>query len=289
MAIMRPMVFGVCLFFLALICAALGIIWIIFASLATETVAYRYDNVCEHNHKCTFRFEVEEKMEKPVYLYYRMENYYQGYRRYVSSRSDRQLRGDLGVDVNNYETLGACDSRISEDDEENEPSAVFLPCGLIAYSYFNDSFIMTDDSGRKLDQSSKDVALSTDDSLFKDPGADTEGIRVVDSFENPLFKVWMRVAALPDFLKLYAIIDEDIEPGVYRMEVKNRYPVRDYEARKYFKLATTTWIGGRSFYLGIASLCICVLLLIVSLFICLKSTLWPRKLGNIAYLDWDNQ
>ena len=83
--------------------------------------------------------------------------------------------------------------------------------------------MLLDDHGRKLDQSSKDVALSTDgDSLYQDPGADTEGIRVVDSFENPLFKVWMRVAALPDFLKLYAIIDEDLEPGVYRMEVKNR-------------------------------------------------------------------
>lgn len=79
-----------------------------------------------------------------------------------------------------------------------------------------------DDKGRRVDQSSKDVALPTDDVLYDDPGPSTEGIRIVDSFENPLLKVWMRVAALPNFLKLYAIIDEDLPAGMYKMEVENR-------------------------------------------------------------------
>lgn len=78
------------------------------------------------------------------------------------------------------------------------------------------------DNGEKVDQSSDDVNLSADDALYKDPGSDTEGIRVVNSFENPLFMVWMRSAALPNFLKLYAIIDEDLDKGMYKMEIKNR-------------------------------------------------------------------
>jgi len=146
-----------------------------------------------------------------------------------------------------------------------------------------------DDSGRKLDQSSDDINIPSDSILYKDPGPDTEGIRIVNSFENPLLMVWMRAAALPNFLKLYAIIDEDMPKGMYKMEIKNHYPVREYNAMKFFKFSTTTWIGGRNFFLGFALIAIGLILFLFAFFICCKSILWPRKLGNIAYLDWDNQ
>lgn len=81
---------------------------------------------------------------------------------------------------------------------------------------------MLKDNGERVDQSSKDINLAADDALYHDPGPDTEGIRVVNSFENPLLMVWMRSAALPNFVKLYAIIDEDLDKGMYKMEIKNR-------------------------------------------------------------------
>ena len=57
--------------------------------------------------------------------------------------------------------------------------------------------------------------------LYNDPGSGTEGIRIVASFENEHFLIWMRIAAIPSFLKLYAKIDEDMDSGVYRIQVEN--------------------------------------------------------------------
>lgn len=125
---------ALCLILLGILCITFGIIWAVSASFAKESLVYRYDNLCDLNRKCTFRFELEEDLEAPVYLYYRIEGYYQAYRRYYSSRSYRQLRGDQ---PNDYELLDGCTPKISEDDEMDDPSAVFLPCGLVSYSYFN--------------------------------------------------------------------------------------------------------------------------------------------------------
>jgi hypothetical protein len=35
-----------------------------------------------------------EKMEAPIFVYYELENFYQNHRRYVKSRSYKQLRGE---------------------------------------------------------------------------------------------------------------------------------------------------------------------------------------------------
>ena len=132
-AIMRPIPLSICFFLLGVLCLILGVIWIISAAFAYNTEAFRYDNLCEMNEKCTFRFEVEHDLEKPVYLYYRIEGFYQAYRRYIKSRSDAQL---MDENVNDYDKLGDCSPMISLNDD-NDKSDVYLPCGLIALSFFN--------------------------------------------------------------------------------------------------------------------------------------------------------
>jgi hypothetical protein len=127
--------------FLALVFFAIGVIWVSFTyAVVVESKTYRYDNVCAFNSKCTFRFRIEEDMTEPVYLYYRLENYYQNHRRYMRSRSDAQLRGD--VIVNDYDAVESdCDPLTSVDDS-HEKSAVYLPCGLIATSFFNGMMVL---------------------------------------------------------------------------------------------------------------------------------------------------
>jgi len=91
-------------------------------------VGTRYDEVCNMtlgtSDYCVVDIKVEEKMEHPVYLYYRMENYYQNHRRYVKSRNDAQLRGDT---VDSYSSLEDCDPIKSKDDSEDAEN-FFLPC-----------------------------------------------------------------------------------------------------------------------------------------------------------------
>ena len=40
---------------------------------------------------CNVTLTVTERMRAPVYMYYKLTNYYQNHRRYVKSRSDQQL------------------------------------------------------------------------------------------------------------------------------------------------------------------------------------------------------
>jgi len=273
--------FGFCL--ISILAILLGILFVVSSTYATQTKVYRYDNICELHTRCTLRFEIEEDMDPPVYMYYRLENYYAAHRRYFKSVNDPQL---MDKNVNTYSKLSSCDPKISRHDDHDSED-IYLPCGLIAYSYFNDTYQLLRDDGIKVDQTSKHIELPRDKRLYTDPGPDTHGIRLVDSFENPHFMVWMRVGALPNFNKLYAIINHELKKGLYKIEIDNNYPVREFDGHKLFFLSTTTWIGGPKYYVGGALLIAGVGMLIVSTFICVKSCIWPRKLGSIAYLEWD--
>ena len=43
---------------------------------------------------CTVTFTPDRDMEPPIYVYYELHNFYQNHRRYVKSRSDKQLMGE---------------------------------------------------------------------------------------------------------------------------------------------------------------------------------------------------
>ena len=189
------------------------------ASNRVVEVGKRYDNLdnCPINSTCTITMEVTEKMSKPVYMYYRMTDYYQNHRRYVKSRNDAQLRGEPPT---SYSALEDCDPVRSLDGSKN-PQDFYLPCGLIAWSVFNDTFSMTKDN-TTIPLRKNGIAWESDsDKKFKNPPADAKGIRVIQDFEDEDFIVWMRTAGLPNFKKLYRIIDQDITPGTYQIQIQN--------------------------------------------------------------------
>lgn len=80
---------------------------------------------------------IDKEMKAPIYMYYQLENFYQNHRRYVKSRSDVQLRNsDL------YDVSGSCEplaTRSCTNGQTTGTCAVY-PCGLIAWSVFNDTF-----------------------------------------------------------------------------------------------------------------------------------------------------
>lgn len=81
---------------------------------------------------------VAKDMKAPIYMYYELTHFYQNHRRYVKSRSDTQLRGD-----DNYATTG-CDPKATRacknKDGTKSGTCAIYPCGLIAWSVFNDTF-----------------------------------------------------------------------------------------------------------------------------------------------------
>lgn len=79
--------------------------------------------------QCTIRFDVPADLQPPVFLYYKLTNFYQNHRRYVKSYDPSQLRGD-------NKSPSALNKGDCKPLAEINGKAIY-PCGLIANSIFN--------------------------------------------------------------------------------------------------------------------------------------------------------
>ena len=106
-------------------------IGIIILNVSNSIVEYelRYDNLDEGLQ--TIDFNIDQDMEAPIYVYYKLTNYYQNHRRYVKSRSDDQLRG---IELTTADDLDSCSPLISQTIDDKQK--LIYPCGLIANSFF---------------------------------------------------------------------------------------------------------------------------------------------------------
>lgn len=80
---------------------------------------------------CVIRLEMPVDLRPPVFIYYRLTNFYQNHRRYVKSVSRDQL---LGLPKTAEELLRSDDCNPLVVDEQGRP---IYPCGLVANSLFN--------------------------------------------------------------------------------------------------------------------------------------------------------
>ena len=115
----------------------------------------------------------------------------------------------------------------------------------------------------------------------------------------------MRAAGLPNFRKLYGVISTRLEPGTYTLSVSNGelsggvytnaqtgaaqsflYPVSSFGGTKAVVLSTTSWMGGKNFFLGYAYVIVGVVCIVLALCFCLKFGMSPRDLGDAAYITW---
>ncbi len=87
-----------------------------------------YSNAnCAIGTTCTIPIEIPTAMTAPIYMYYRLEGFYQNYRLYVKSRYDNQLQG-RALDSSSLNT--ACYPR------DVVGNLTIYPCGFIAGSVF---------------------------------------------------------------------------------------------------------------------------------------------------------
>ena len=116
--------------------------------------------------------------------------------------------------------------------------------------------------------SESDIAWSTDKSKFVQIPAATRAsynnsvLFIEDIYpqlalnggpSNEHFIVWMRVAALPSFRKLYGRITSDIRAGtVLSFLVNSNFPVTTFSGKKALVVSTVSALGGKNPFLGIA-------------------------------------
>jgi hypothetical protein len=97
------------------------------------------------------------------------------------------------------------------DNTTLDPSAPANPCGIIAYSYFNDSFSIYYPNGTNISMTTDGIAWPSDLMKYKVSNPSLQWVNVTD----PRFMNWMRIASLPDFRKLWARINADLSSGSY--------------------------------------------------------------------------
>lgn len=322
----------------AVVFIPIGIV-ILDASNKVQEYAIEYQDKCTdmvNGKSCTnnVTLSVTKDMKAPVYVYYELSNFYQNHRRYVQSRSDEQLRGSFGGSGSNVVSASDADSVIksgctpsnSREYNFNDKTYFYYPCGLIARSTFNDTYIFTQsanqqsvvvsetgiawksDIDKKFSQKSDDWMQNNcafyghSEAAFNQAGFDFTWAEaqtraaaaqakgaVFDCWRNvddEHFIVWMRVAGLPTFKKLWGKIETDVAKGDYTVTINNNFPVTAFGGTKKVVLSTTEWIGGKNSFLGVAYLVvggICAMLAVVFL---IKELTSPRDLADARFMEW---
>ncbi|KAI5670985.1 hypothetical protein M9H77_11349 [Catharanthus roseus] len=290
-------------FLMGMLCIPIGLICLHASRIVVEIVD-RYDTECvpdpfkgnkevyikdsSISKNCTRYLKVPKRMTAPVYIYYQLDNYYQNHRRYVKSRSDKQLLYGL-----KYKDTSSCSP------EESQNGLPIVPCGLIAWSLFNDTYSFFRGTD-KLRVNRKNIAWKSDrehkfgknvypfnfqnGSLIGGARLDP---RVPLSDQEDLI-VWMRTAALPSFRKLYGRIEEDLKKDdVISVYLSNNYNTYSFGGRKKLVLSTANWLGGRNNFLGMAYIAVgscSILLALVFLLLHLKN---PRPYRDATHISWN--
>jgi hypothetical protein len=244
---------------------------------------------------CTVTLTVPKRMKSPVYVYYELDHFYQNHRRYVKSVSSAQLQGS------NDPSLSDCKP---EDYVNGLP---ITPCGLIAWSLFNDTFNFSTVGSGSVPVNKNGIAWKSDvqkkfgstvfpknfpNNNLTDPsgigGAELNSSLPLDQDEDLI--VWMRTAALPNFRKLWGKIEQDFQPGdTINVAILNRYNTYSFEGKKKLVLSTTSWLGGKNIFMGVAYLTIGVLCIVLALVFLLIHLRHPRPLGDPSYLSWNRK
>jgi len=240
-------------------------------------------------------------------MYYRLTNFYQNHRRYVKSFDANQLKGEAVpaavIKAGNCKPMDVVGDKI------------IYPCGLIANSQFNDTFLTpillnspgSDAQNETYEFSDKGIAWPSDKEKYgktkytidqiRPPldwaerypnGTYTEQFPPPNIAELERFQVWMRTAGLPDFRKLWGKNEETMKMGQYQIEIRYLFPVTKYGGTKSLVISTVSILGGKNSFLGWAYIVVGVICVVIGCLFTLRHLYKPRKLGDHTYLSWNN-
>jgi len=243
----------------------LGVLILLFSNDIVE----HKDNYCKNPKEktCEITFNIDKTMKPNIMVYYQIDGFYQNHRRYMKSRSEKQLKGD---DITKKEA-DVCEPAITNGQMGKEKafdnvtplkeSAIAYPCGLMAKSYFNDSFkffkkAIDSDEEKEIKVNDKNIARKSDKEKYKNNKDKTK--QWIDIEKDEHFLVWMRPSPLPNFRKLWGRIEEELKEGTnITIKVENNYNVSllfSPNATKHLIISTVNSFGGKNYFLAIGCL-----------------------------------
>jgi hypothetical protein len=249
---------------------------------------------------------MEKPLGAPVFMYYRLTNFYQNNRMYSRSISYPQLKGDaLPFDALDKDCSPLTGPAGERDAKGN--NAVYYPAGLVANSIFNDTISgMRDATGKYFSFPPKDISWRSDNVLVQPSKYTVDQVRAPPYWRNRAdvdpatgkykampdlglderFLNWIRLAGLPTFRKLHGKCPQTIPPGEYTIDIIDNYDVRKFKGTKSVIVSEATFLGGRSSFMGIAYVTVGGILLLLGMVFLAKQCIAPRLMGDVRYLPW---
>lgn len=131
-----------------------------------------------------------------------------------------------------------------------------------------------------------------------DVNADGSYVSLPDLSRDAHFQVWMRVAGLPTFRKLWARITPAANATTTTVSLKagsqiqltindNYANMAAYNGKKAIVISGVSWIGGKNSFLGAAYISVGCIALVFALLFLLKAMISPRRIGDARYLSWN--
>ena len=253
---------------ITIIFISFGVFFILFGIIITIFVGklkeykFRYDLICDSG-PCIFPIQIEEEMEKPIMIYYQINNVRQNHRFYMDNKSNKQLKGEE-VSKDDLEKNNECENYIyNEDmgiiiDADHPANDVAFPCGLIAKTFFQDELTSLKISGKEIEITTEEIAYKSDiESFSKVENKDSHWLDISDE----RFMIWSRISPFENPRKLWGKIEEDDIPSETTITVtieNHNY----YTFEKYIILSTRNVFGGKNYFLGICYIVLGALCLI---------------------------
>ena len=231
----------------------LGIVLLIYSN-KVKSAEIEYTD-CTLGEICNKQLTLENDIDSPVFVYYQLNGFFQNSRRYVKSKETDQLTGD-DISVHDQcepaeknKEMGFSSSQTALDGSALDPEAYAVPCGLMAKTFFNDTFSFSIGS-TDLTVDETNIAFDKDKKLYdENPDRSKQWMDMT----NEHFLVWMRPSGLPNPKKLWGRIDRDLKQGEkIDIVINNNYDVSHYKGKKKIVLSNATKFGGKNKFLGIS-------------------------------------
>lgn len=252
-----------------------GVLILVFTGQVKE-IKVRYDKLCYNLMVCPIQIHINDKMTKPIMIYYQLDDFSQNHRIYMDSKSEKQLKGEQ-VSKEDLEKSGECENKLLNKDIGNNNlngDDVAVPCGLIADSYFRDNFTDWKIDGKDIYPKITDIAYKSD--IKKYGNTPYEETTHWTEIKDEHFMIWLRPSPFPNPRKIWGKIESiDIEKDstIYVTIQNNKYLTH----KKYIILSTRNVFGGKNLFLGLFYIIFGVLCLFASITFIICFNTFHRK------------